>query len=677
MILFFLWRDKAYHFQQLASSTPQLRVSQLLSEFGLKVILPYTRRVIVNINVKIFVLIVMLCISMYTPSTTAQAGKYNANAVDDLYNFYAESRGVNWKNTDKYKGSWHANGIKEHYQNSLYKYSGPTSTYTAKHAPLAVEKGKFTYFIINGQQEEYPYTPRQAAASYNTSHKISPISMMVGKYDNVTGTLYPPTTVHVKSTTDSHDNASINVDSDGFLYVFVSGRSGVRGGLIYKSNSANSIESFKLVYSGKHSIETLDLDCDPNYAPNGWELCRNEYRGFTYPQAWWTGNKFVLLHTIYLPLTYDDPAANPSYMRATYISTVTPTSGGVTVSSPSKLVAVKGDYTKGHYSISKEKNGTIGLAFNLHVDDETTWKGKAVAPHDSRTNLYFMYSKNGNDWFNIKGEEVASGMLDRGTSNRGITKPSQLSSIAVKEYHNPVTGETNETTWCDDRHAVLGKSSPSKYVCRRVYLKDIDFTIDAQGKPNRVEILYVANRSVEYSTINNVSKEFGPYPSPEIAENDIYLARAFYNKDNALGWQTERVKDASGKDVVDHNYSSGTLTIVDGASYIITPASQERDGYAGQRQVKVLKNTTGAKGSWNEVYSKYSVPLTAGKTANYVRSVHNSTSKFRVLWSEGLADVDADGGEEVKVYLGDLTNKKLLLPNTGTLPINGKYVPFN
>lgn len=34
MILFFLWRDKAYHFQQLASSTPQLRVSQLLSEFG-------------------------------------------------------------------------------------------------------------------------------------------------------------------------------------------------------------------------------------------------------------------------------------------------------------------------------------------------------------------------------------------------------------------------------------------------------------------------------------------------------------------------------------------------------------------------------------------------------------------------------------------------------------------
>ncbi|MEI8601001.1 hypothetical protein P4S55_08140 [Shewanella sp. PP-Sp27a-2] len=33
MILFFLWRDKAYHFQQLASSIPQLRVSQLLSEF--------------------------------------------------------------------------------------------------------------------------------------------------------------------------------------------------------------------------------------------------------------------------------------------------------------------------------------------------------------------------------------------------------------------------------------------------------------------------------------------------------------------------------------------------------------------------------------------------------------------------------------------------------------------
>jgi len=36
VILFFLWRDKAYHFQQLASSIPQLRVSQLLSEFWAK-----------------------------------------------------------------------------------------------------------------------------------------------------------------------------------------------------------------------------------------------------------------------------------------------------------------------------------------------------------------------------------------------------------------------------------------------------------------------------------------------------------------------------------------------------------------------------------------------------------------------------------------------------------------
>ena len=384
----------------------------------------------------------LLAASVLIP-TMSIAGINDSSALDDSYNFYQSIENYSWQQTDKYKGAWHADGKEAYYGKKRYKYSGPTSTYTAKHAPLAVEKGNFTYFIVNGQQEEYPYYSSQEWTHYK-SGKTAPISIMVGKYDHVNNKLYPPTTVHVKGTSDSHDNASINIDDNGYIYIFVSGRNSKRGGLIYKSDLKNSIDSFSLVFSDKDYVENLDYDCEAEFVRN--ESVCNEYRGFTYPQAWWSGDKFVLLHTVYLPLTYNDTNANPSYMRAIYVSTVTPTSGSVIVSKAKKLIAVKGDYTKGHYSISKENNGTIGLAFNVHIDDETTFNGVATAPHDNRTNLYFMYSKDGDDWFNIEGKEVVSDILSNwATLNNGIYQPSQLSSIAIREYHNPVTGNTNET----------------------------------------------------------------------------------------------------------------------------------------------------------------------------------------------------------------------------------------
>lgn len=611
---------------------------------------------------------------LFCTSLSAEPGQ--SNAKNDKYNYWKDTITNVWQQTGKYKGIWWSSGLKAYEGGIHHKISGPGSTATNKHAPLAVTKGNFTYFIINGQSEYYPYYKGQEG---NRGQEVeqSPIAYMVGKYDHVNDVLYPPTTIHVKGTTDAHDNAALNVDDQGFVYVFISGRNEKRGGLIYKSNKANSIESFSMVYSKKYPIEWLDYDCDPNYTSNGWELCRNEYRGFTYPQVWWVGDKFLLLHTIYLPLTYEDKDANPTYMRALYISKVTPTAEGVSVSTPKKLVAVKGDYTKGHYSVSVEKNGTIGLAFNVHIKDNSEFQGTRLQPHDNRTNLYFMYTKNGDDWFDIDGKSVALG-----SSYQGLTRPEQLSQVAVREYHDPVSGKTNETEWCDDRYRALGKAEPEKYVCRRIYVKAIDMEVDGHGKPSRVEILYSANRSIE----NPNGTEYGPFPSSKIDSTDINLARYFYTE-SSKKWDTERIL-LDGKDIIDNVYTSGTLFLNNGVTTVITPASFIRDGKSGQEQVYVFKNSTGAKGAWESsanMAKMYEHSLeNTGRTANHVVSVHNAKGNFKVLWSEGTNDLQyeelpAQGTEaarrveisSVQLLLGNEKGQSAKLPSDQNVPTDG------
>ena len=73
---------------------------------------------------------------------------------------------------------------------------------------------------------------------------------------------------------DPHDNPSLCIDGEGYVWIFVSGRNCFRLGLVYRSTRPYCIEKFDLV--------------------RVWET--------TYPQPWWIeGRGLLLLFTKYFP----------------------------------------------------------------------------------------------------------------------------------------------------------------------------------------------------------------------------------------------------------------------------------------------------------------------------------------------------------------------------------------
>ena len=71
---------------------------------------------------------------------------------------------------------------------------------------------------------------------------------------------------------DPHDNAALSIDSEGFIWVFVSGRGTSRPGLIFRSSKPYAIDSFEMVLQGE----------------------------MTYPQPWWVpGKGFLYMFTKY------------------------------------------------------------------------------------------------------------------------------------------------------------------------------------------------------------------------------------------------------------------------------------------------------------------------------------------------------------------------------------------
>ncbi|HRE80140.1 MAG TPA: BNR-4 repeat-containing protein, partial [Opitutaceae bacterium] len=154
-----------------------------------------------------------------------------------------------------YRGIWFTLGQFSEYGD---KYSGGLGTYTANHNPLAVyapavEK---TFFVYGGS----PAAERH-------------LLCLIGSYEHRTGQVERPVIVHDKeSVDDPHDNPSLNIDRQGHLWVFVSGRGNIRPGFIYRSIRPYDISGFERV------AEKI----------------------FTYPQPWVVGDRgFFHLFTRY------------------------------------------------------------------------------------------------------------------------------------------------------------------------------------------------------------------------------------------------------------------------------------------------------------------------------------------------------------------------------------------
>ncbi|MEI7732477.1 MAG: BNR-4 repeat-containing protein [Verrucomicrobiota bacterium] len=232
-----------------------------------------------------------------------------------------------------YRGIWFELGQKSEFGD---KYSGGLATYTANHVPIAIyaKEVEKTFFVYGGAKDGKRHL--LAMASY---------------YDHRKHVVPRPTIVHDKNGVDDpHDNPSLCLDGQGYLWVFVSGRAKVRPGFIYRSTKPYSTDAFEQVGQ----------------------------REFTYPQARWVeGLGFLFLFTKY------------TKGRELYYST----SPDGRTWAPDKKFAGMG----GHYQTSHLIGKRVITAFNMHPGGNV----------DKRTNLYYLQTDDfGKTWCNVRGESV-------------------------------------------------------------------------------------------------------------------------------------------------------------------------------------------------------------------------------------------------------------------------------
>ncbi len=279
--------------------------------------------------------------------------------------------------TDGYRGIWFELNQKYPFGD---KYSGGLGTYTAHHYPMAVyaEKVAKTFFVYGG----------------TTGENDRYLLCMIGSYDHRRHRVEKPVVVFDKQgVNDPHDNPSLAIDQQGYLWVFVSGRGKVRPGYKYRSVKPYSIDRFEQVTSEE----------------------------MTYPQPWLTDQGFLHLFTKY------------TGVRELYFETST---DGYTWTDDQKLAGIReaGDTKGGHYQVSAAGGKVVGTFFNRHPDGNV----------DKRTDLYYLQTSDlGKTWTTVDGKPVATPLELVDNPARVVDYQSQqrnvyLCDMLFDEAANPV-----------------------------------------------------------------------------------------------------------------------------------------------------------------------------------------------------------------------------------------------
>lgn len=264
----------------------------------------------------------------------------------------AKTKSIQHENqtVDGYRGIWFTLGQKNTYGD---KYSGGLATYTVKHIPLAVYAPEVdkTFFVYGG-------TPQDGELY---------LQCMVGCYDHKTGMLQKPRIVYDKGqdgVLDPHDNPTIQIDKEGYVWIFVSGRGNKRNGIRLRSNKPYDITSFRYMNE--------DI--------------------MAYPQIMYDDEKgFFLFFTRY------DGKRQLFYQTS---------ETGRKWSKYRQLASIKeGDETKsGHYQVTNKYGHKLCTAFNRHPNGNV----------DLRTNIYFIQSEDwGETWTTVDGQPVTVPVTER------------------------------------------------------------------------------------------------------------------------------------------------------------------------------------------------------------------------------------------------------------------------
>lgn len=275
----------------------------------------------------------------------------------------------------RYQGIWFTLGQYFEYGD---KYSGGLGTYTAKHIPLAIYAPEVdqTFFVYGG----------------TTGERERHLLCMIGAYDHAHKKLLPPVMVHDKDGVDDpHDNPSLAIDADGYLWVFVSGRGRKRPGFKYKSKQPYDISAFTQV-----SEEEM-----------------------TYPQPWWTpGQGFLHLFTKY------------TGMRELYFETSTT---GKEWSEDRQLAGIKRstDSLSGHYQISNQRGDKVVTFFSWHPNGDV----------DQRTNLYYLQTTDfGKTWTDVEGNPIELPVREESSPARLVDYHSQEKNVYLKDVNFDADG---------------------------------------------------------------------------------------------------------------------------------------------------------------------------------------------------------------------------------------------
>lgn len=272
---------------------------------------------------------------------------------------------------DGYKGIWFTLNQFSQYGD---KYSGGLGTYTSSHVPIAIYSKEVdkTFFVYGGTR------------SASEKHLL----IMISYYDHKKKQVPKPVIVYDKQGVDDpHDNASLSIDQQGYIWVFVSGRNTSRPGIILKSKLPFDISDFEIIRQGE----------------------------MTYPQPWpQPGGGFLFLFTKY------------TNGRELYWTT----SSDQKTWAPEQKLAGMG----GHYQVSNTwKNKTVTV-FNYHPGGNV----------DKRTNCYLLQTTDGGkNWTTITGKNVTTPITDKQHESlvynfEGENKLVYLNDLNFDKEGNPV-----------------------------------------------------------------------------------------------------------------------------------------------------------------------------------------------------------------------------------------------
>lgn len=268
-----------------------------------------------------------------------------------------------------FRGIWYANQPSgDEYK---FKYSGGLGTYPQQHVPIAVysKEADKTFFCYGG-------TPKGE----------NRLLHMLSYYDQKTGEVARPRILLDKQTDDAHDNPTLQIDDDGYIWVFSNSHGTGRPSFIHRSREPHSIDAFELVKT----------------------------TNFSYGQPWYVSDQgFVFLHTIYV-----------DGKRFLHVSR---SADGRTWEEPELLSAI----AEGHYQVSWRNGQTIGTAFNYHP------RGQGL---NFRTNLYYIQSSDGGrTWQNVKGETLELPLRDVENAALALDYESKKQLVYLKDLQ--FTGE--------------------------------------------------------------------------------------------------------------------------------------------------------------------------------------------------------------------------------------------